>query len=118
VELLYVGAFGAAGEVECELGILGFHQEVLHGAEELGGLFGKASGQEEAKNARVVVAEINLLAVGKFDGEEMAEVGTEFFERHVAGDENAPAFRPGLVDKRIDKSRFLRDADEVGSEMG
>lgn len=68
VELLLGGAFGAAGEVEGCCRIFGFHEEVFHGTEELGGFFGEAGGEEEAEDAGVVVAEIDLFAVGEFDG--------------------------------------------------
>ena len=82
------------------------------------GFFGEAGGEKEAEDAGIVVAEVDLFAVGKFDGEEMAEVGAEIFERLVAGEEDAPAFGPGLVDESIEESRFGWDADEVGSEVG
>jgi hypothetical protein len=118
VELLFVGAFGAAAEMESKLGILGFHEEMFYGAEELGGFFGEAGGQEEAEDAGVIVPEIDLLAVGEFDGQEMAEVGAEIFESHVAGDEDAPAFGPGLLYEGVEKSRLLRDADEIRGEVG
>ena len=84
----------------------------------MGGFFGEAGGEKEAEDARIVVAEIDLLAVGKFDGEEMAEVGAEIFEGLVGSEEDAPAFRPGLVDESVDECGFGRDADEVGSEVG
>ena len=84
----------------------------------MGGFFGQAGREEEAKDARVVVTKVDLLAVGEFDGEEMSEVGAEIFEGLVAGDEDAPAFGPSLLDERVEESRFLRDADEIGSEVG
>jgi len=82
------------------------------------GFVGEAGGEKEAEDARVVVAEIDLLAVGKFDGEEMAEVGAEIFEGLVAGEEDAPTLGPGLVDESVEQCGFGRDADEVGSEVG
>jgi hypothetical protein len=117
VELLFLGAFGAGEEVESEIGLFGFYEELFYGAEELCGFFGEAGGEEKAEDARVVVAEVDLLAVGEFDGEEMAEVGAEIFEGLVGGEEDAPAFGPGLVDESIEQRGFGRDADEVGSEV-
>jgi len=103
--------------VEGEIGFFGFDEELFYGAEKLGGFFGEASGEEKAEDARVVVAEVDLLAVGKFDGEEMAEVCAEIFERLVGGEEDAPAFGPGLVDESVEQCRFGRDANEVGGEV-
>jgi len=117
VKLLLGGAFGAAGEVESCRGIFGFEEELFYGAEELGGFFVKARGQEKAEDPGVVVAEVNLGAVGKFDVEEMTEVGAEIFERRIAGEEDSPAFGPSLLDERFEESRFLRDADEVWREV-
>jgi hypothetical protein len=117
VKLLFLGAFGAGEEVESESGVFGFDEELFYGAEELGGFFGEAGGEEEAENARVIVAEVDVLAVGEFDGEEMAEVGAEIFEGLVGGEEDAPAFGPGLVDESVEERGFGRDADEVGSEV-
>ena len=68
VELLFLGAFGAGEKVESEIGSFGFDEELFYGAEELGGFFGEAGGKEEAKDAGIVVAEIDLLAGGEFDG--------------------------------------------------
>jgi len=118
VELLFLGAFRAGEEVESESGVVGFDEELFYGAEKLSGFFGEAGGEKEAEDARVVVAEVDLLTVGEFDGEKMAEVGAEIFEGLIAGEEDAPTFGPGLVDECIEKSGFGRDADEVGSEMG
>jgi len=84
---------------------------VFYRAEELGGFFGEAGGEEEAEDAWVVIAEIDLRAVGEFDGEEMAEVGAEFLEGHVAGDVDAPAFGPGLLGESVEEDGFLGDAD-------
>jgi hypothetical protein len=84
----------------------------------LGGFFGEAGGEKEAEDARVVVAEVDLLAVGEFDGEEMTEVGAEIFEGLVGGEEDAPTFGPGLVDESVEQCRFGRDANEIGSEVG
>lgn len=117
VELLLGGAFGAAGEVERGGGIFGFEEELFHRAEELGGFFRKAGGQEKAEDAGVVVAEIDLGSVGEFDVEEMTEVGAEILEGRVASQEDTPAIGPGLFDERVEQSRFLRDADEVRREV-
>ncbi len=118
VELLFLGAFGAGEEVEGEIGGIGFDEELLYGAEELGGFLGEASGQEEAENAGIVVAKIDLLAAGEFYGEEMAEVGAEIFEGLVGSEEDAPAFGPGLVDEGVEQRGFGRNANEIGSEVG
>jgi len=59
-----------------------------------------------------------LLAVGKFDGEEMAEVCAEILEGLVGGEEDAPTFGPGLVDESVEQRGFGRNANEVGSEVG
>jgi hypothetical protein len=91
---------------------------MFYGAEELRGFFGEAGGEEEAEDAGIVVAKVDLLAVGEFDSEEMAEVSAEILERRVGRDEDAPAFRPGLFDKRIEEKRLLGNAHEVGSEVG
>jgi hypothetical protein len=94
---------------------------VFYGAEELSSFFREAGGKKEAEDARVVVAEVDLRAVGEFDGEEMAEVGAQIFERRVAGEEDAPAFGPGLLDEGVEETRFLRDADKIRgkvSELG
>ena len=68
MKLFLDGTFWAAGEVEGCCGVFGFDEELLYWAEELGGFLGEAGGQEEAQDARVVVAEVDLLAVGEFDG--------------------------------------------------
>jgi hypothetical protein len=117
VEVLLGGAFGAAGEVEREVWVFGFDEELFDGAEELGGFFGEASGEEKAEDARVVVAEVDLLAVGEFDVEEMAEVSAEALERLVAGEEDAPALGPTLRDERFDERRLFRDSDQIRSEV-
>jgi hypothetical protein len=104
--------------MESEIGGIGFDEELFYRAEELRGFFGEAGGEKEAEDAGVVVAEVDLLAVGKFDGEEMAEVGAEILEGLVGGEEDAPAFRPGLVDESVEQCGFRRDANEVGSEVG
>ncbi len=118
VELLFLGAFGAGEEVESEIGVFGFDEELFYGAEELCGFLREASGEKEAEDTGIVVAEVDLLAVGKFDGEEMAEVGAEIFEGLVGGEEDAPAFGPGLVDESVEQCGFGRDADEIRSEVG
>ena len=92
MELLFLGSFGAGEEMESQSGVFGFDQELFYGAEELGGFFGEAGGEKQAEDAGIVVAEIDLLAVGKFYGEEMAEVGAEIFEGLVGSEEDAPAF--------------------------
>lgn len=113
VELLCGGAFGAARKMQRELGVFAFHEEMFYWAEKLVGFFGEARGEEEAEDARVVVAEVDLGAVGEFDGEEMAEMGAEIFEGRVGGEEDAPAFGPGLLDERVEECGFLRDAHEI-----
>lgn len=92
MELLLGGAFGAAGEVERCRGVFGFEEELFYGAEELVDFFGKARWEEETEDAGVVVAEIDLGAVGKFDCEEVAEVGAEILEGRVASQEDTPTF--------------------------
>lgn len=104
--------------MESESGVFGFDQELFYGTEELGGFFGEAGGEKKAEDAGIVVAEVDLLAVGEFDGEEMAEVGAEIFEGLVGGEEDSPAFGPGLVDESVEKCRLGRDANEVRSEVG
>ena len=79
VKLLLGGAFGAAREMESGSRIFGFHNELLDGSEELRGLVGKTSGKKQAKDARVVVAEVDLLAVREFDVEKMPEMRAKFF---------------------------------------
>jgi len=117
VELLLSGALGAAGEVEGGGRVVGFDEEVFYWSEELIGFFGEARGEKEAQDAGIVIAEIDLLAVGQFDGEEMPEVRAEIFEGRVGSEEDAPAFGPRLVNERVEKSRFLRDAHEIGREV-
>jgi hypothetical protein len=117
VELLLSGAIGAAGEVEGGGRVVGFDEEVLYWPEELIGFFGEASGEKEAQDAGIVIAEVDLLAVRKFDGEEMAEVRAEIFEGRVGSEEDTPAFGPRLVNERVEKSRFLGDAHEIGREV-
>ena len=111
------GALGAAGEVERCRGISGFEEELFYRAEELVNFFGKAGWEEETEDAGVVVSEIDLGAVGKFDVEEGAEVGAQILEGRVASQEDTPAFGPGLFDERVEQSGFLRDADEVRREV-
>src|SRR5579859_157914 len=118
VELLLGGAFGAAREVEGGGGIFGLHDELLDGTEELRGLIGQTSRQEETKDARVVVAKVDLLAIGQFDVEKMAEVRAEVLEREVAGNEDAPALGPGLLGEGFDEGGFLGNANQVRREMG
>jgi hypothetical protein len=48
----------------------------------------------------------------------VAEVGAEIFEGLVAGEKDAPAFGPGLLDESVEERRFSRDANEIGSEVG
>ena len=61
-------ALGAGEEVKGEIGVFGFDQELFYGAEELGGFLGEAGGEKEAEDAGIVIAEIDLLTVGEFDG--------------------------------------------------
>ena len=117
VELLLSGAFGAAGEVEGGGWVVGFDEEVFYWPEELIGFFREASGEKEAQDAGIVIAEVDLLAVRKFDGEEMPEVRAEIFEGRVGSEEDTPAFGPCLVNERIEKSRFLRNAHEIRREV-
>lgn len=118
MELLLSGAFGAASEVEGGGRVVGFDEEVFYWPEELIGFFREARGEKEAQDAGIVIAEVDLLAVGQFDGEEMPEVRAEIFEGRVGSEEDTPAFGPRLVNERVEKSRFLRDAHEIGREMG
>lgn len=117
VELLLGGALGGAGELERSRAVFGFEEELFYRAEELVDFFGKAGWEEETEDAGVVVAEIDLGAVGKFDVEEVAEVGAQILEGRVASQEDTPAFGPGLFDERVEQSGFLRDADEVRREV-
>jgi hypothetical protein len=117
VEFLLGGAFGTAGEVEGCRGILSFDKEVFDWAEELGGFFREAGGEKETQDAGIVIAEVDLLAVGEFDGEEVAEVGAEIFERRITSEEDPPAFGPRSVNERVEKSGFLRDAHKIGREV-
>src|SRR6266849_3473667 len=45
-------------------------------------------------------------------------MGAEVFEGLAAGEINAPAFGPGLLNEGIEERRFRRDAHEVRREMG
>lgn len=117
MELFLSGAFGAAGEVEGGGRIVGFDEKVFYWPEELIGFFGEASGEKKAEDAGIVVAEVDLLAVRQFDGEEMPEVRAEIFEGRLGSEEDTPAFGPRLVNERVEKSRFLRDAHEIGREV-
>lgn len=111
------GALGATGEVERCRGVFGFEEKLFYRAEELVDFFGKAGWEEETKDAGVVVSKIDLGAVGKFDVEEVAEVGAQILEGRVTSQEDTPAFGPGLFDERVEQSGFLRDADEVRREV-
>lgn len=117
VELLLGGPLGAAREVKSGGRIFGFHEELLDGAEELRGLVGKASGKKQSKNARVVVAEVDLLSVGELDVEKVAEMCAKFFQREIASNEDTPALGPGLLGEGFDEDGFLRNADQVRREM-
>lgn len=90
---------------------------MFYRAEELCGFFGEAGGEEKAEDAGIIVAEIDLGAVGEFDGEEVAEVGAEIFEGRVGGEKDAPAFGPGLMNERVEKRGFLRDANQIRREV-
>src|SRR5208337_2061608 len=74
--------------------------------------------QKDAQHARVVIAKVNLLAVGKLNLEKMAEVAANLLNVAVAGEIDSPTVAPAFEHERAEQEGILLQVHQIGRDVG